>query len=229
MSPMSRPEPKTIFAAQGSQIRHEGGTVDKRLDIGDMAAARSSRHVSGRLPTAEHAGRRDASGPDGRARQRFTPGAIGPQPPSYTRRSRYEAVFGSTNRGYGGSLAAGPHSGLFSSSSSSSASSGSTSTAGAATTGKAYKLSFIQGVAGDGFYVTMGCGMLAEAEKYPNVTVNIHGPSQFDPTLQNPIIESVTASHPSAIMIAPDDVTASRLPRPGHERGYQGRSRRHHA
>ena len=102
--------------------------------------------------------------------------------------------------------------GCSSSSSSSSASSGSTSTAGAATTGKAYKLSFIQGVAGDGFYVTMGCGMLAEAKKYPNVTVNIQGPSQFDPTLQNPIIESVTASHPNAIMIAPDDVTASQTP-----------------
>ena len=67
-------------------------------------------------------------------------------------------------------------------------------------------------MAGDGFYVTMGCGMLAEAKKYPNVTVNIQGPSQFDPTLQNPIIESVTASHPNAIMIAPDDVTASQTP-----------------
>src|ERR1039458_9482379 len=98
--------------------------------------------------------------------------------------------------------------GCSSSSSSSSASGGSTT--GGSTSGKSYKLSFIQGVAGDGFYVTMGCGMQAEAKKLGNVTVNIQGPTQFDPTLQNPIIESVTAAKPDAIMIAPDDVTASR-------------------
>ena len=103
-----------------------------------------------------------------------------------------------------------------STSSTSAASGGSTttggSTTGASTTGKTYKMTFIQGVAGDGFYVTMGCGIQAEAKKLGNVTVNIQGPSQFDPTLQNPIIESVTAAKPSAILIAPDDVSASRPP-----------------
>jgi ribose transport system substrate-binding protein len=105
--------------------------------------------------------------------------------------------------------------GCSSSSSTTGASSGSTTsgaTTGGSTAAKTYKLSFIQGVAGDGFYVTMGCGMQAEAAKLGNVTVNIQGPSQFDPTLQNPIIESVTASHPNAIMVAPDDVTASQTP-----------------
>jgi ribose transport system substrate-binding protein len=105
--------------------------------------------------------------------------------------------------------------GCSSSSPTTGASSGATTsgaTAGGAAAGKTYKLSFIQGVAGDGFYVTMGCGMQAEAAKLGNVTVNIQGPSQFDPTLQNPIIESVTASHPDAIMVAPDDVTASQTP-----------------
>ena len=100
-----------------------------------------------------------------------------------------------------------------SSSSSSSAASGSTSSAtGGATSGKTYKMTFIQGVAGDGFYVTMGCGIQAEAKKVGNVTVNIQGPSQFDATLQNPIIESVTAAKPDAILIAPNDVSASRPP-----------------
>src|SRR5450756_423226 len=84
---------------------------------------------------------------------------------------------------------------------------GSASSSAPAASGKSYKLSFIQGVAGDGFYVTMGCGMQAEAKKLGE-TVNVQGPSQFDATLQNPIIESVTASHPDAIMIAPDDVSA---------------------
>jgi ribose transport system substrate-binding protein len=86
------------------------------------------------------------------------------------------------------------------------------STSGGSTSGKSYKLSFIQGVAGDGFYVTMACGMQAEAKKLGNVTVNTQGPAKFDPTLQNPIIESVTAAHPNAIMIAPDDVSASQTP-----------------
>ncbi|HYS35477.1 MAG TPA: ABC transporter substrate-binding protein [Pseudonocardiaceae bacterium] len=101
-----------------------------------------------------------------------------------------------------------------SSGSSSTASGGSTggSTTGGSTSGKSYKMTFIQGVAGDGFYVTMGCGIQAEATKVGNVTVNIQGPTQFDPTLQNPIIESVTAAKPDAILIAPDDVSASRPP-----------------
>ena len=90
--------------------------------------------------------------------------------------------------------------------------SGAATTSGSSTGGKNYNMTFIQGVAGDGFYVTMGCGIQAEAKKLGNVTVNIQGPSQFDATLQNPIIESVTASHPDAILIAPDDVSASRPP-----------------
>jgi ribose transport system substrate-binding protein len=92
-----------------------------------------------------------------------------------------------------------------------SASSGSSSS-GSSGSGKAYKMTFIQGVAGDGFYVTMACGMKAEAKKLGNVTVNVQGPSKFDPTLQNPIIESVTAAKPNAILIAPDDVSASQTP-----------------
>jgi ribose transport system substrate-binding protein len=99
-----------------------------------------------------------------------------------------------------------------SSSSSSSSASGGSTTTGGSTSGKTYKMTFIQGVAGDGFYVTMGCGIKAEAKKLGNVTVNIQGPSKFDATLQNPIIQSVTAAHPDAILIAPNDVSASRPP-----------------
>ena len=102
-----------------------------------------------------------------------------------------------------------------SSSSSSSASGGSTATGGStggSNSGKSYKMTFIQGVAGDGFYVTMGCGIQAEAKKIGNITVNIQGPNQFDATLQNPIIQSVTAAKPDAILIAPNDVSASRPP-----------------
>ena len=73
-------------------------------------------------------------------------------------------------------------------------------------------MTFVQGVAGDGFYVTMGCGIKAEASKIGNISVNIQGPTQFDATLQNPIISSVVASKPDALLIAPDDVSASQTP-----------------
>jgi ribose transport system substrate-binding protein len=76
---------------------------------------------------------------------------------------------------------------------------------------KAYNLSFIQGVAGDEFYITMQCGIQAEAAKL-GVKVNTQGPQKFDPTLQKPIVDSVVASNPDAILIAPTDVTAMQTP-----------------
>ena len=95
--------------------------------------------------------------------------------------------------------------------SSSGGSTASASTGGGSSSVAGKKISFIEGVAGDGFYVTMGCGIQAEAKKM-GLTANIQGPAQFDSTLQNPIIQSVTAAHPDALLIAPDDVTASRAP-----------------
>ncbi|MEO6827106.1 MAG: ABC transporter substrate-binding protein [Microbacteriaceae bacterium] len=74
-----------------------------------------------------------------------------------------------------------------------------------------YKLAFIQGVAGDEFYITMECGIQAEAKK-EGVTVNTQGPAKFDPTLQKPIVDSVVASKPDAILVAPTDVTAMEAP-----------------
>jgi ribose transport system substrate-binding protein len=77
--------------------------------------------------------------------------------------------------------------------------------------GKNYKLNFIQGVAGDEFYITMQCGIQAEAQKL-GVTVNTQGPQKFDPTLQKPIVDSAVAANPDAILIAPTDVTAMQTP-----------------
>jgi len=76
---------------------------------------------------------------------------------------------------------------------------------------KNYNIQFIQGVAGDQFYITMQCGAQAEAAKL-GVTVTTQGPQKFDPTLQKPILDSVTATKPDAIMIAPTDVTAMQTP-----------------
>ena len=76
---------------------------------------------------------------------------------------------------------------------------------------KNYNLQFIQGVAGDEFYITMQCGMEAEAAKL-GVSVKTQGAQKFDPTLQKPILDSVAAGKPDAILIAPTDVTAMQAP-----------------
>lgn len=76
---------------------------------------------------------------------------------------------------------------------------------------KNYNISFIQGVAGDEFYISMECGIKEEAAKL-GVTVNTQGAQKFDATLQRPIVDSVVASKPDAILIAPTDVTAMQAP-----------------
>jgi ribose transport system substrate-binding protein len=76
---------------------------------------------------------------------------------------------------------------------------------------KNYNLQFLQGVAGDEFYITMQCGMQAEAAKL-GVSVKTQGAQRFDPTLQKPILDSVVAGKPDAILIAPTDVTAMQAP-----------------
>jgi ribose transport system substrate-binding protein len=74
-----------------------------------------------------------------------------------------------------------------------------------------YKITFIQGVAGDPFYVTMGCGVAAAAAK-DGATITTEGGAKWDPTLQIPVLNSVIASKPDAILIAPNDVTALEAP-----------------
>lgn len=76
---------------------------------------------------------------------------------------------------------------------------------------KAYKLAFVQGVAGDAFYITMKCGIQTEA-KAEGATVTTQGAQKFDPTLQTPVLQSVIATKPDAILIAPTDVSAMQAP-----------------
>src|SRR5689334_12696653 len=76
---------------------------------------------------------------------------------------------------------------------------------------KNYNLQFIQGVQGDEFYITMQCGIQAEAAKL-GVKVTTQGPQKFDPTLQKPIVDSAVAAKPDAILVAPTDVKAMQQP-----------------
>jgi len=79
------------------------------------------------------------------------------------------------------------------------------------TTAKGSKLAFIPGVAGDEFYITMGCGIVAKAKEV-GATVNIQGPEKSDPAVQRPLVDSVVAGQPDAILVAPADVSAMEAP-----------------
>jgi len=76
---------------------------------------------------------------------------------------------------------------------------------------EAYEIAFVQGVAGDEFYITMECGIQEAAEEL-GVEVTTQGPQQFDPALQTPIVDSVVASAPDGLLIAPTDVTGMYRP-----------------
>lgn len=68
-------------------------------------------------------------------------------------------------------------------------------------------LVLIQGTKADNFYVTMGCGAKYEAKKL-GYNISVQGPADFSASEQIPIVHSVTASKPAAVMIAPTDLHA---------------------
>ncbi len=76
---------------------------------------------------------------------------------------------------------------------------------------KTYKLTLIQGVKGDEFYISMACGA-QEAAKAAGATLDVTGPDKFDATLQAPVIDAVIAKKPDAVLVAPNDVSASIAP-----------------
>src|SRR5215216_5067087 len=72
---------------------------------------------------------------------------------------------------------------------------------------KQYKLTLIQGVKGDQFYVTMQCGA-QEAAKTAGATLEVTAPDEFDASLQTPVVNAVVAKKPDAILVAPTDTQA---------------------
>ena len=78
---------------------------------------------------------------------------------------------------------------------------------GGGSTEKQYKLTLIQGVKGDQFYVTMECGAQAAA-KAAGATLDVTAPDEFDASLQTPVVNAVVAKKPDAILIAPTDTQA---------------------
>lgn len=88
---------------------------------------------------------------------------------------------------------------------------GSTGSTGSTASGDSADIAFIQGVIGDNFYISMECGVRAAADDL-GVNVSVQGPQKWDPALQQPILSSVSATKPDAILIAPNDVSALQRP-----------------
>jgi len=101
-------------------------------------------------------------------------------------------------------LAACSSSGGGSGSASSSASAKSSSAAGGFSKNN---LELIVGTKSDDFYITMECGAQAEAKKL-GAKLTVNGPADFSVSEQAPILNSVAATKPDALMVAPTDAKA---------------------
>ncbi len=72
---------------------------------------------------------------------------------------------------------------------------------------KPYKITYIQGVTGNPFYMSVACGG-AEAAKRLGVTFEAQGPQQYTPALQMRVLNAVIAAQPDGIMFTADDPVA---------------------
>jgi ribose transport system substrate-binding protein len=95
--------------------------------------------------------------------------------------------------------------------SSGSSGSAATSTSGGSSSGKHYTIALVPGLTTDPFYITMHAGAAAEAKKL-GVTLTWQGGTTFSPNTQLPVVNSLLAKQPSALLIAPTDVNALKAP-----------------
>jgi ribose transport system substrate-binding protein len=76
---------------------------------------------------------------------------------------------------------------------------------------KSFTIALVPGLTVDPFYITMHNGAAAEAKKL-GVKLTWQGGTTFSPTTQIPVLNSLLAEHPSALLIAPTDVKALQAP-----------------
>jgi ribose transport system substrate-binding protein len=67
------------------------------------------------------------------------------------------------------------------------------------------------GVKGDPFYISMECGA-QEAAAAAGMSRDVQGPDKFDATMQNPMLDAVSAAAPDVLLVAPNDRVASAGP-----------------
>ena len=72
---------------------------------------------------------------------------------------------------------------------------------------KPYKITYIQGVTGNPFYMSVTCGA-AEAAKRLGVEFDAQGPQQYTPALQLRVLNAVIAAKPDGILFTADDPVA---------------------
>ncbi|MGE5235001.1 MAG: ABC transporter substrate-binding protein [Acidobacteriota bacterium] len=70
-----------------------------------------------------------------------------------------------------------------------------------------YKVTLVVGQNNDPFFVTMASGAAAEAKKL-GITFDWQGPTNYDPTLQIPILSSVLSAKPQFLIVSPTDANA---------------------
>ncbi len=87
----------------------------------------------------------------------------------------------------------------------------SSSSSGGGATSKKFNVTLIQGVRGDEFYISMACGA-KEAASQLGVNLTVTGGDTWGAPVQTPIINAVTAKRPDAVLVAPNDVSASIQP-----------------
>ena len=68
-------------------------------------------------------------------------------------------------------------------------------------------IALIYGIKGDPFYVTMEKGARAKAKEL-GITLVADGPSQWNPSLQTPLIDAMIAKHVTGMVAVPNDPTA---------------------
>lgn len=94
---------------------------------------------------------------------------------------------------------------------SSSGSSSSSASSGSSGSHKNITIALVPGLTVDPFYITMHAGAAQEA-KTLGVNLIWQGGTTFSPTAQLPVVTSVLAKSPSALLIAPTDVNALKAP-----------------
>ena len=72
---------------------------------------------------------------------------------------------------------------------------------------KDYRITYIQGVTGNPFYMSVACGA-TEAAKRLGVTFDSQGPQQYTPALQMRVLDAVIAARPDGILFTADDPVA---------------------
>lgn len=77
--------------------------------------------------------------------------------------------------------------------------------------GNAWKVTLVQGVTADEFYISMACGAQKAADEL-GAQLDVQAGEKWDHTIQTSLLNAVVQSKPDAILIAPNDRTAMIAP-----------------